>query len=285
MTSTPYYVTGGPSAAGASRLDTAERCLRLYAYKYRMGLYRSGSAAQGVGSLIHAGLAQHYARMGAAQPGGIDLDGVTFTDPERIATWEQGVMQAALGGDSEGHAVRTAKDTIAGYIDHYRNDRFRVLHVEGLYSVSIPDPARGVEYPFTARVDLVTEGPDGKVYLWDHKSTGRIEGKHATAYSMSIQIVGHRWLAQQAYGAKFGGYVLNMIQTQGSRFERPPILAAPALVAAFPATVIARERRLADLEAAGTAPMDYPAAMCESICVHRYGACPAIDRCCWGTST
>jgi hypothetical protein len=275
---TPYFVQGGASPAGASRLDTFGRCPRLYAYKYRLGLYRSGSTAQGVGTLIHAALAQHYARMGAAQPGGITVDDRHFTDPDDLGTWQDAITRS----DADAESQRRAGDTVAAYVDHYRRDVFRVLHVEGLYSATIPDPERGAAYPFTARVDLVTEGPDGKVYLWDHKSTVRIEGKHATAYSMSLQIVGHRWLAQQAYGERFGGYVLNMIQTTTTKFERPSLLPAPALVRAFPATVIERERRIADLAAAD--PLDYPAVQSELTCVHRYGACDAIERCCWGTS-
>jgi hypothetical protein len=273
---TPYLVRGGPSPAGASRLEAFGRCPRLFAFKYRMGLYRSGSTAQGVGTLIHAALAQHYARIGASQPGGITVDDRHFTDAGDLATWQDAIE----AGEADADSKRRASDAIAAYLDHYRRDAFRVLHVEGLYSATIADPERGTSYPFTARVDLVTEGTDGKVYLWDHKSTVRIEGKHATAYSMSLQITGHRWLAQQAYGARFGGYVLNMIQTTTARFERPAILAAPALVRAFPATVIERERRIADLNA--TEPHDYPGAQSELICVHRYGTCEAIERCCWG---
>lgn len=274
-----HFVKGGASPAGASRLDTFGRCPRLFAYKYRMGLYRSGSAAQGIGTLIHAALAQHYARVGAAQAGGITVDDQHFTDPDALGTWQDAIERT----DAEHDAKQRATDTVAAYLDHYRRDVFRVLHVEGLYAASIPDPERGTAYPFTARVDLVTEGPDGKVYLWDHKSTVRIESKHATSYSVSLQIIGHRWLAQQAYGAKFGGYVLNMLQTTTPRFERPSILPAPALIRAFPATVIERERRIADL--AHAEPDTYPAVQSELACVHRYGACEAIERCCWGTST
>jgi len=272
-----HRVQGGASAAGASRLEAFGRCPRLFAFKYRLGLFRSGSKAQGLGSLVHAALAQHYARRGAAQPGGIALDGRTFTDPSDLASWREVIEDA----DAPREDMTRAIDIVTAYLDHYQRDAFRVLHVEGLYSVEIPDPERpGTVYPFTARIDLVTEGPDGKVYLWDHKTTVRIETKHATAYSMSLQIVGHRWLAQQAYGDRFGGYVLNMIQTTTPRFERPALLATPALVRAFPDTVIERERRIAAL--ATTAPDSYPAAVSELTCVHRYGVCEAIERCRWG---
>ena len=271
-----YRVQGGASPAGASRLEAFGRCPRLFAYKYRLGLFRGGSKAQGLGSLVHAALAQHYAQRGAAQPGGIVVDGRTFTDPSALADWRAAIEES----DAERDEIRRAIDTVTGYLDHYKRDAFRVLHVEGLYSVEIPDPERGTVYPFTARVDLVTENPDGRVYFWDHKTTVRIESKHATAYSMSLQILGHRWLAQQAYGDRFGGYVLNMIQTTTPRYERPALLAAPALVRAFPATVVERERRIADL--ATTPPDSYPAAVSELTGVHRYGVCEAIERCCWG---
>lgn len=277
--STPYLITAGASARGWSRLDTIGRCPRLFAYKYRLGLFREGSAAQGIGTLVHAGLAQHYARIGAAQPGGIVIEGRLFTDPADLVTGRDAIEQSSAGVPEAD--VRRALDALDGYVAHYAGrDRFRVLHVEAVFSAEIHDQERSLSYPFTARVDLVTEGPDGKVSLWDHKTTVRIETKHAVAYSMSGQIIGHRWLAGMVYGDRFGGYTLNMIQTTTARFERPALLPAPALVRDFPATVIERERRIADL--AALAPDSYPLAVSELICVHRYGTCEAAERCRWG---
>jgi hypothetical protein len=166
--STPYLITAGASEHGWSRLDTVGRCPRLFALKYRLGLFRKGSAAQGIGSLVHAGLAQHYARIGAAQPGGIVIEGRLFTDPADLATGQDAITRGSEGVPEAD--VRRALDAFGGYVAHYAGrDRFRVLHVEAVYSAEIHDEERGVSYPFTARVDLVTEGPDGKVSLWDHK--------------------------------------------------------------------------------------------------------------------
>ena len=116
-----------------------------------------------------------------------------------------------------------------------------------------------------------------------HNTTGRIDVKHPKFYTMSGQLINYRWLGTMAFGEKFGGVLLNMVQTQGGRkFQRPPLEPAPALFNKFPQTIEDAERRIAQLEDEDRAVSAWPAATNELTCFHRYGACSHLERCKWG---
>ena len=68
-------VQGGSTGRGFSRLASAARCLREHALSHIAGFRSGGSPAMTMGSLVHAGCAQHYAQIGAGQPGGVLVNG------------------------------------------------------------------------------------------------------------------------------------------------------------------------------------------------------------------
>jgi hypothetical protein len=286
----PILINAGASGRGWSRLDTALHCLRLYAYKYvEGGPKMPGSRAQTLGSLVHVGLAHYYARMGATYPGGINVAGELVTDPARIMTPHDAMAAVAEQLAAEGADVDldAADACVDAYLNHYAAERLRVLHVEEVFAAKFwPSGTVGVGEPidYTARLDLVFETRDGKVVVSDHKSTSRIEAKHARFYSMSGQLIGQRWLGQQVYGARFGGFLLNLIQTTAPyKFERPNLDSAPALLRAFPQTVLDAEERIAHMQAKGRPVDEWPAVMSETGCYGRYGMCPYAKRCQWGS--
>jgi hypothetical protein len=139
-------------------------------------------------------------------------------------------------------------------------------------------------YLYTCRADFVAETPDGRIFIADTKSTSRIEPKQAKFYSLSGQIIGLRWFGTLAYGERFAGVVLNLVQREPPfRFARPPLDPAPALLRDFPQSVIDGEEHVEWLAAKGR-PFDrWPTITTEEGCYGRYGRCRAADSCLWGT--
>ena len=316
---TRLYPGGGPSQAGASRLSAATHCDRWFAYRYGLDRFRGGSAAQAGGSLVHAGLAQHYARVGAAQKGGIIVAGEHVTDPERLGTIAEAIGReaAARGVEPDADLVVDSRECVEQYAAHYRYDdrALTILHVEEVFSARFPctphavtvlasqahvlnpagvvvarageGPAATVtvqftEYLWTTRIDLAF-GSGGKVVICDHKTTARIETKHPRIYALTSQMAGLRWLGNHVYGARFGGVLLNMVQRETPRkFTRPTMDAAPSLARDFPQHVADVEARI-EANAVQARPFAaWPTASNEHACYSRYGRCSAADTCLWG---
>ena len=318
---TRLYPGGGPSQAGASRLAAATHCDRSFAYRYGLGMFRGGSAAQAGGSLIHAGLAQHYARVGAAQKGGIVVAGEHVIDPERLGSVAEAIAReaAARGVEPDADVVVDSRECVEQYVATYRYDdkAFSILHVEEVFSATFLCPEHTVtvlaeqahtlnpagvviaregegpeatvtlkfdRYLWTTRIDLAFSAA-GKTIICDHKTTARLEVKHPRIYALTSQMAGLRWLGNHVYGARFGGVLLNMIQREPPRkFARPNMDAAPALVRDFPQNVLDTEARI-EANAARRVPfLRWPTASNELACYHRYGRCSGADACLWGVT-
>ena len=100
---------------------------------------------------------------------------------------------------------------------------------------------------------------------------------------MHGQFLNYRWIGAMAYGERFGGVVLNMVQTGDAfKFERPSLEPAPAMFTRFPRVIEDAERRIAELEDEGRLPGEWPASPAELVCQTRYGECPYANACRWG---
>jgi hypothetical protein len=278
----------GPSPRGWHRLQTVLECPQKFAWEYRWG--KEGyDAAERVaahmnapkeepdkpglnrGTLLHLGLAHYYARLREKQNG---------RDPELYLSPTDAikVFCEAQGGPYPQHRDDIIQ-CVQGYVEKYGDsDRFKVLHVEELFDAMIGG------FRFTGRLDLVVEDTRGRVWAFDHKGSGRIESKHREYYSVSGQLLGYQWLARGAFGERFAGLRINLIQHGNNdfKYERPQLLQAPSLLSQFPQTVVDAENRILELEAQDRAYDRWPKAMNEMTCFGRYGACPHIEKCKWG---
>jgi hypothetical protein len=289
MTTEPRILFTGPSPRGWHRLQTVLECAQKFAWEYRWGKegYDEPERVRAVaarvpqheenkpglirGTLLHLGLAHYYARMREKQNG---------RDPELFLPPEEAIRVFALTkGEPYTLHYEDIIECVKGYIQkHDGADRFKVLHVEELLQADIGG------FLFTGRLDLVVEDTRGRVWVFDHKGTGRIESKHREYYSVSGQLLGYRWLAQGAFGEKFAGLRINLVQHGNNdwKYERPQLMQAPELLRQFPQTVVDAENRILELEAQNRPYDQWPKAMNEMTCFGRYGACPHIEKCKWG---
>ena len=261
----------GPSPRGWHRLQLFLECPQRYAWNYIGGLKGiDGNAPPLVkGSLIHLGLAQHYARLREIQQG---KDPDLYYDPIEAID----IMGEAQGGPWKDFGP-LAKDVMDAYLHKWRHENMKVVSVEELLEANIGG------HRFTGRMDLVVEDGEGRIWIIDHKTTGRLQAQQKRFYSVSGQILGYQWLGKLHYGDRFGGMRLNMIQHGGDfKFQRFNVEPAPKLFEKWPQAVQDAEEGIAKLMEEKRPVDQWPIAPSELVCFHRYGPCNFLEQCKWG---
>jgi hypothetical protein len=285
----------GPSPRGWHRLETFLQCPQRYAFKYVAGATGTDGLDAptpatayplALGSLAHVGLAHHYTRMQARQRGRDPDAWHEPLDAVRELARRKSLVEPGNGtvwDDALGKALTVTRN----YIEHYAGrDDFTVLSVEDVWEIRYPLPVpirKGeTDVLLTARVDLVQQDRAGKVWFTDHKTSAKITSDHARFYGISGQLINYRHIGRAVFGERFGGVMVNLVQTAFPGFSRVVLDPAPALSEKFPRIVADAETGIARMEAEGRAVADWPAAASELVCWHRYGPCAHIDRCKWG---
>ena len=263
----------GPSPRGWHRLQLAAECLQKYAWKYEAPSKeetRKPSPPLAKGSLIHLALAQHYARIRAAQQGD---DPEIWCDPAEAVT-----LIAKLEG-TEAYA-EVAIEAYEAHCQQYPNDHeeMKILGIEELASTKIAG-----KYLLTGRLDLSYEDLGGRIWAMDHKTTGRLTARHKQFYPVSGQLLGYSHMAREKYGDRYAGMKLNLIQHTKPKFERITLSRSPNLESRFEQIVVDIEESIERIQASGRDFDDWPKAINELTCYHRYGPCKFIDQCRYGS--
>lgn len=250
------------------------RCPQLFAYHHRIkGAHGDGDRAPLLkGSLVHQGLAHHYARIQSAQEG---------YDPEEWATPDAAIEACAEKlGPGASKYIALAQSVVRSYAAHWALENLEILHVEEIFHSEIGG------YKFTQRFDLVAREPSGKVVIFDHKTTGRIDASVPQRYVLSGQFLGMANFGRSIWGDDFGGVRLNLIEVpfdgKSFDFKRVAPDPAPNALRLFPITVKAARDRIAELDASGIDLWEWPKALSEQTCITAYGKCDAFELCRWG---
>jgi len=261
----------GPSPRGWHRLQSMLECPQKYAWQYELGVstFNDESPALIKGSMMHMALAQYYYRKKNEQEGK-DVDEWMEA---KAALQAKGVTEAFWGP-----YVDQISDCYDQYLDFWGQEDWTVEEVEKLAYCRIGD------HLFTGRFDLIIKDKHDKIYVMDHKTTSRIQANQAKYYGISGQLVGYAYMAKAIYGDRFAGVILNQIQHTGKmKFKRINLPPAPNLIAEFPQIVMDTEKRIKELQTDDRDPTKWPKAINELTCYSRYGACPFMDQCKWGT--
>jgi hypothetical protein len=265
----PLVIFTGPSPRGWHRLQQAAKCLQKYAWGYLNGPKEdiSHKPALATGTLIHLVLAQHYSQMKQVQEGKNPNE---FMDPMEAA------RMVAEGKGYPQYLSRVAP-TYSAYRKHYSSDirNRRIVAVETLFD--------GTVGPFrlTGRIDLMYEDLAGRLIAEDHKSTGRLTKSHKDYFSISGQLLGYQHIVRQKH-PELAGFSLNLIQHTKPKFERLMLPRSPEMERQFEARAVDIERSIEQIEKQGRPVDEWPRAMSELVCFHRYGPCDHIDKCRYG---
>lgn len=286
-------INAGKSERGYHRLGLASVCLRSYAYTYadKVGSGEAGgrSSSEGTdsvplirGSLLHLGLAHHYAHQSIRKHGYALVNGVRITDSEELLPPVEAVEQEAERNGIlwTGH-VPSIVDCISAYARRWGNDDgWDILGIEHEYRMRLPKVPREVSL-YTQRADLVIrEKATGKIWIVDHKSAYMLNSKTAKQYVLHGQFLGYQAIGRKEYGSEFGGVLLNRIKINGHEFDRRPTEPAPASVSGFVQNMVHVEQQI--LQYQGLPPERWPGTLHETVCVSKYGECPFFHRCQWG---
>jgi hypothetical protein len=170
--------------------------------------------------------------------------------------------------------------TFEAYVDRYWDDEqtLKILDIEALHQTMIAG-----RYLFTGRFDLVVEDMMGQVFVVDHKTTGFMKSAQKEFYAVSGQLLGYAHMAREKHGDRFAGVKLNIVQVgQKPAFDRVNLARSPYLEQRFVQSVVDIEESIEKMEASGRTYDNWPKAMNELTCYHRYGACNFIDQCRFG---
>lgn len=287
-------INAGKSERGYHRIGLASVCLRSYAFTYADKAQRAAGSANGVvesptdsmplirGSLLHLGLAHHYAHQSIRKHGRALVNGTEFTDPADLLYPHEAIQ---IEAERNGHLwvghVPSILDCVSAYIRRWGNDDdWDILGIEHEYRMRLPNVPREVSL-YTQRADLVVrERATKKVWIVDHKSAYMLNGKTAKQYVLHGQFLGYAAIGRKEYGAEFGGVLLNRIKINGNEFDRRPTEPAPASVVGFVRNLVHVEKQIMQYQ--GLPPEQWPGTLHETVCVSKYGECPFFNRCQWG---
>jgi hypothetical protein len=236
------------------------------------------------GSLLHIGLAHHYARLGAAQKGE-DVDAF-YTPIEAIKLLAEEAQGSRSITPREVEIWKSSVPTIVSAMDAYRkrwqeDSGWTVVEVETQLKATIRSPASGKSFLFTQRPDLVIKDHHGLHWIVDHKSCYRIASKTLNQHILSGQFLGYTVFGRAKFGNKFGGLIINRVKlSTPHQFDRSSIEPAPAAVKRFVQNLALIEDMVCQHE--GKPPMEWPAVYSEQVCYGKYGPCSCFDLCQWG---
>lgn len=214
--------------------------------------------ATAVGTLVHAGLAYHYAKALSPRPDWY--------------VYDNGVQAIRVLGADRPDFAELAERIFAAYLNHYDGRcTWRPVLVEHQFVVDFDG------MPYSARIDLlVQDGPD--LVLVDHKSTGRISAGMGAGYEADLQML--TGLAQaRAAGYDVKRVVINALSREMPfpRFERFTVPILPTAYARLAKDVAYHLRQLRRVREEFPDPRDRPRN--GSACVGKYGKCDFFDVC------
>ena len=269
--------SSGPN--GASAATAFKLCPRRYALSYEPDSNGQPpqrgphSRATWRGTLVHTGLAQHYARLYESQEG---------RPPDSYALPEEAIT---IQGQAELHRFpevpAMAWQLVRGHIDHWAAEEitWKIVGVEVLFHVDFTTEIGNARR--SGRADLVYQDTtNGRYYVVDHKTASRVNDALLLDYARSDQFCALHYGGKQAFGAAFGGVVCNFIQNDG-RFSRPPLPPVPGHIAGYPTTVTWFASQRDQLRAGRLPPGQWPMASSTQACRTRYGPCPHAKLCQW----
>lgn len=231
------------------------------------------------GTMIHTGLAHHYARLRARQANDEATYNLLYEPIDAMkALCEQEVTRNPIDYDLWHDALGVGTRVMQGYAAKYAFEKVRIEAVEEVFALELG----AAKAPYTFRLDLGVRDSSGKVWMMDHKTTTKIRDYHSFTYGVSIQFQAYAVAGQVIYADSYGGVSLNMIECgdKGAPyFVRPELQAIPGFLSGFAARIEALYIQMQDLVVKGVPPSLWPKKPGYSSCRAFGKVCPYYERC------
>lgn len=195
-----------------SELTTFMRCARKWNLSYLQGYQQAEESSNlYVGSLVHAGLQEHYSGgdlaewIGLAEAQGISesVDGVLSKDDELALIMLDGYLQwlEETGID--------AGDLVPEYVERQMEIPLGVI--------------AGREVVLHGTVDWTARDPYGQLWLFDHKTVAAFGALVDRRLQLSFQLLTYAWMLRETTGETPAGVVLNMLRkVKRTAAAKPP---------------------------------------------------------------
>lgn len=156
-----------------------------------------------------------------------------------------------------------------------------VIEVTPLNYPGHPDHGKPI---FLSRRSDLEVARNGKDWIWDHKHQAMVQpGRSQDAYAMDGGFAFFRLMGQQKYGRRFGGLMLNLIQTRAPhKVARVPVPKTPHRDSHLATMLWDAEHALAHDDMTKPDLWRWTKSMHETVCKGRYGACGGIKMCFYG---
>ena len=294
----------GPSPFGGHRYALFDMCPRRYGLdhsEYPMPYYdESGQLASPPahlnetedetawelvrGTMIHTGLAHHYARKQAKERNDSARYDLLYPPLEAMEALHAQERERAYVGDRLmwDEALAVGNRVYRQYAGRYATERARVEVVEEVFSMELGD----LKAPYTFRLDLGLRDSARKVWMVDHKSTTRLRGDHGWLYGISTQFQAYAIGGRAVYGEDYGGVMANMIECPepedlGGKaiFSRPPMPAVSGFLYGFAERISSIYGRMLALTESGIPPELWPKNPSTHTCRAFGRMCPYYEKC------
>jgi hypothetical protein len=204
-----------------SELTTFMRCPRKWDLSYLKGYQEAEESSNlYVGSLVHAGLQEHYNGgdlrewIGLAEAQGISesVDGVLSKDDELALIMLDGYLE---------WLEETGID--ADLTPHYVERKIEIPL--GTIYTDFPGDT-GTDVILHGTVDWTARDPFGQLWLLDHKTTASFGALVDRRMQLSFQLLTYAWMLREVTGERPVGVVLNMLRkVKRTAAAKPPFYA------------------------------------------------------------
>jgi len=301
----PQLLFTGPSPFGGHRYALFDLCPRRYGLEHEhypmpyydqngvlssppevhidpLTIHDDWAEAEGTvwelvrGTMIHTGLAHHYAIMRARQKGDDETINRLYSPIEAmraLARYEK--ERKPEDTDLWDSALELGQRILPSYANRYAFEKLRIEVVEEVFALNMG------EAPYTFRLDLGVRDTLGKFWFVDHKTTTRLRKDHGVIYGLSIQFQAYAIAGQAIMADRYGGVMANMIECgeDALKFERPRMPSIPGFLMGFAERIETIYRQMKALVDAGLPPSRWPKRPGFGTC-RAYGKmCPFYDRC------
>jgi len=183
----------------ASRIDLLLTCPRRYYYRHELHLVPadggSNNDALTFGSAIHSALEMHYKGTGwdmvdCPHRNPIDDECPFCREGRTRALFAKFLQCFPSNLETERRMQVTGLRLLAKYLEHYREEPFKVHEVE--QSVIFPID----NFYFVGRIDLLVTWPDW--HITDHKTAGQVSDNYHRGFRIHTQLTGYMLAASDA---------------------------------------------------------------------------------------
>lgn len=179
--------------------------------------------------------------------------------------------------DTDYRTKEKALRLLGQYIAYYKNDpHWEVIFTETGFEVV--DPV--IDFKWGGKIDLVVRW-NNRLWIVDHKTTTVFDKNWWNQFFPDMQTAGYTWAASHLHGEPIFGAIINMLQVNNNKKEKPPeelfqrkwFIYEPHHIEEWQSQAVDIYSRIGQREAQQNYPPNWHA------CTNKYGKCSWYDFC------